>query len=223
MADFALQRKNMVESQVRTSDVTDRRIIAALLAVPREDFVPQSARTVAYMDGSVCLASAPLKGPDRLLLAPRLFARLLDLARIEPGHSVLVIGTGTGYSAAVLARLSARVVALESDADLAAKATLNLAAQGCKDVSVVTGALSEGWAQSGPFDVIMIEGAAQRVPDHLLRQLKDGGVLVGVLSDAKPGKASIWKRLGNSFDRRTMFDATTAVLPGFEAAPAFSL
>jgi protein-L-isoaspartate(D-aspartate) O-methyltransferase len=223
MADFALQRKNMVESQVRTSDVTDRRIISALLAVPRENFVPENARAIAYMDGCVRLARTPLTGPERILLAPRLFARLLDLAHIEPRHRVLIIGAGTGYSTAVLSRLAAAVVALESNSDLVVRATQNLSALGCENASVVTGELAEGWAQAGPYDVIIIDGAAARLPEALLQQLKDGGVLVGILAEAKPGKACIWRRLGNSFDCRPVFDASAPLLPGFEVTPQFSL
>jgi protein-L-isoaspartate(D-aspartate) O-methyltransferase len=223
MADFALQRKNMVESQVRTSDVTDRRIISALLAVPRENFVSQNARTIAYMDGHVRLSPASLRRPERILMAPRLFARLLDLAQVEPGHRVLIIGAGSGYSAAVLSQLCSHVVALESDPDLAAKAAQNLAALACENVEVVTGGLAEGWPQSAPYDVIIIEGAVAGVSATLLEQLKEGGVLVGILVGPKSGKASIWKRLGGKFDCREAFDASAAQLPGFEQRPQFRL
>jgi protein-L-isoaspartate(D-aspartate) O-methyltransferase len=156
-------------------------------------------------------------------MAPRLFARLLDLAQVEPGHRVLIIGAGSGYSAAVLSQLCSHVVALESDPDLAAKAAQNLAALACENVEVVTGGLAEGWPQSAPYDVIIIEGAVAGVSATLLEQLKEGGVLVGILVGPKSGKASIWKRLGGKFDCREAFDASAAQLPGLEQRPQFRL
>lgn len=224
MADFALQRKNMVESQVRPSDVTDRRIMNALLAVPREDFVPQTVRSLAYMDGSVRLTAASLKGgAERALMEPRLFARLLDLAAIEPQHRVLIVGAGSGYSAAVLQRLAAEVVALESDSELAASAAKALANLKGTPVQVVTGPLNAGWAKAAPYDVIFVEGSISQVPEALLQQLKEGGVLVAVYTELKPGKATLWKRYVNSFQQRAAFDAAAPKLPGFEVAVQFRL
>ena len=221
MVDAALQRKNMVESQVRPSDVTDRRILRAMLDIPRETFVPEDLRSLAYMDTDVrLLAAAPGKAA-RAMLAPRVFARLLNLAALEEGDVVLDVGTGSGYSAAVLARIVRTVVALESDPGLAATAGKLLGA--VPNVSVVTGGLAAGWPGSGPYDAIILEGAVSEVPQALCDQLRDGGRLVAVVGDNSQPRATLWQRLGSNFDQRAAFDAGASRLPGFGRKPAFSL
>ncbi|WP_439541949.1 protein-L-isoaspartate O-methyltransferase family protein [Hyphomicrobium sp.] len=217
--DFAIQRTNMVESQVRPSDVTDRRIIRAMRDLPREIFVPERVRSLAYMDGSVPLGQ-PGAG-TRSLLAARVFAKLVQAAVIDTPDTVLDIGAGSGYSSAVLSRLAARVVALESDSGLAARARELLPAVGCTTVSVVEGDLAEGWESEGPYDAIVIEGAIEVVPDVLFDQLKDGGRLVAI-SGRGAGRATVWRREGRSFGAAEVFDATGDVLPGFEKPPAFA-
>ena len=223
MTDFALQRRNMVESQVRTSDVTDRRIIAAMLEVPREEFVPEALRQLAYMDGDIALGPARTGRPRRSLLAPRVLAKLLDLANLERGDLVLDVGTGSGYSAAVIAKLVETVVALEADADLAAKAGQLLAGLALDNVAVVNGDYPRGWPAAGPYAAIVVEGAVSVVPDDLLAQLEDGGRLVAVFQDGATSKAVVWQRLGCSIGRRDAFDAAAPRLPGFERAAVFSL
>ncbi len=223
MTDFALQRRNMVESQVRPSDVTDRRIIAAMLDVPREEFAPEERRQLAYMDGDVTIAAAQPGRPPRSMMSPRVFAKLLDLAEFEPSDVVLDIGTGSGYSAAVIGKLVDKVVGLECDAGLAAKATKSLASLSIANVAVVQGELGKGWPAAAPFAAIVCEGSVSTIPYELLPQLKDGGRLVAVLNEGAGSRAVVWRRLGDSFDRREVFDAAAPPLPGFERVRVFSL
>ena len=222
MIDAAQQRTSMVESQVLTSDVTDRRILRAMGQVARERFVPPLLADLAYMDEAVPLTPAS-GSARRWLLAPRIFAKLLQLAEIGDGDRVLDVGAGTGYGAAVLARLAKTVFALECDPELAAAARANAAAFGLANVHVVEGDLADGWVNEGPYDAIVIEGSVPAAPANLLDQLKDGGRLVGVVRRDGIGKAMIWRRLGRSLDQRTAFDAAATELPGFATAPVFVL
>jgi len=219
MIDFLQQRRNMVESQVRPSDVIDRRIIRSMSDVPREMFVPEAARSVAYMDEPVRVTTAVVD--VRALMAPRTLAKLLQSAGLEADHVVLDVGCMTGYTAAVLARIVQTVVALESDAALAHEATRVLSALSADNVAVVTGPLARGYPSEGPYDAIVLEGAVGEVPVGLLDQLKDGGRLVGILADAHYGRAVVWQRIGEQFDDRVVFDASAPRLPGFDKAPAF--
>ncbi len=218
MVDTALQRTNMVESQVRPSDVTDRRVIRAMLAVDREAFLPADLRAIAYMDGELRLKSS---AGTRTLLAPRTLARLLQLAEVDDNGAVLVVGAATGYTAALLARFAGRVVALEQDAVLAEAAARDLAA--LKTVTVVKGDHAAGAAEQGPFDAIVVEGLVDEVPAGLLDQLKDGGRLVAIVARGAMGQAVAWQRLGAGFDRTNAFDASAGPLPGFQKAAEFSL
>ncbi|HRN84284.1 MAG TPA: protein-L-isoaspartate O-methyltransferase [Hyphomicrobium sp.] len=218
--DYAVPRKNMVESQVRPSDVTDRRIIRAMTDIPREVFVPEASRAIAYMDGPIALGS-PSGGPSRTMLEPRTFAKLVQAAQIEPAAAVLDIGAATGYSSAVLARLCGRVVALEADAAFVAAARDTLSAIGAERIEVVTGDLAAGWAEGGPYDAIVVEGAIETLPPGLLDQLKDGGRLVAIQSRHGSGRATVWRRDGSVFGTQDVFDANGEVLPGFERTPAF--
>ncbi len=223
MIDAAEQRTNMVESQVLTSDVTDKRILRAMSELPRERFVPGALAALAYIDEAVPLSGSSKGAPPRWLMAPRVLAKLLQLAEIGEGDRVLGVGTGTGYSAAVLGRLAKVVVALECDVRLAEVARQNLAAVSADGVSVVVGELTAGWAAEAPYDAVVLDGSIAERPQFLLDQLKDGGRLVAVVHHAGIGKATIWRRLGRSFDRWTAFDASAPALPGFESAPVFTL
>ena len=223
MADFAVQRKNMVESQVRPSDVTDRRVVRAMLEIPREAFVPAAARAIAYMDESIPLGPVGAGRGGRALMAPRVLAKMIQALDIGDKANVLVVGAATGYASAVLARLAARVVAIESDAAMVAAARAALAGLDATNVSVETaaGGLAAGWPQQAPYDAILIDGAVPAIPDALLDQLKDGGRLVAVIADAGLGRAMQWRRLGGMFDQRAVFDAGAPRLPGFERAAQF--
>ena len=213
MTDFATQRKFMVDTQVRPSDVTDRRIIAAMLTVPREAFVPTALQSIAYMDEQLKL------GGGRCLLAPRTLAKMLQNLDILAEHTVLDIGGATGYSAAVLARLALRVVAVECDQALVAQARTALA--GIDTIKLVTGALPAGCPDEGPYDAILINGAVAGVNAALLDQLKDRGRLVAIQLERGVGRATIWRRFGTTFDQRVLFDAGAPILPGFERKVEF--
>jgi protein-L-isoaspartate(D-aspartate) O-methyltransferase len=206
-------RFNMVETQIRPSHVTDDRLLAAMMAVPREKFVPGAARALAYADVPVALA------PGRYLLDPRSFAKLVQLAGIEADDRVLDVGGGTGYSAAVLARLAGEVVALEQDADLV-RAASQLLANAVGKVEVVQGGLVEGVKDRAPFDVIFINGAIEQVPDALLGQLAEGGRLVAVLKDGQ-SRAWLYLKENGQVGRRPDFDADVPVLAGFKKAMGF--
>lgn len=214
MIDMALQRKNMVESQVRPSDVTDRRILNAMLAVPREAFVPSGLKPLAYIDEALTLVRAGAGVAARGMMAPRPFAKLLQLAEIEAGDVVLDIGCASGYSAAVISRLAQTVVALESDAAMVETATKALEGLGADNIAVVTGDLEVGYPSEGPYDAIVVEGEVEEIPAGLLDQLKDGGRLVAIQAGV-PGRAILWRRAGRSFDRRVEFAAAATALPGF--------
>jgi protein-L-isoaspartate(D-aspartate) O-methyltransferase len=221
--DYATQRKNMVESQVRPSDVTDRRIIRAMLELPRELFVPERFRSLAYMDGPVPLnASADAAKGRRSLLSARTLAKLVQAAEIGSDASVLDVGAGTGYASALLARLAESVVALDSDAELLGAAREALAQAGAAKVTVAEGELPLGWPNEGPYDAILIEGAVEIIPPELLDQLKDGGRLVAIVGDRPAGRATVWRRDGGAFGRTTVFDASADILPGFEKAREFA-
>ena len=221
MVDAATQRLNMVESQVLTSDVTDRRILRAMRELPRERFVPAPMTALAYMDEAVPVT--PAGAERRWLLAPRVLAKLLQLADIGDDNHVLDVGGATGYSAAVLAGMGKCVVALESNIKLAEQARANLAALAIDNASVAVGELTAGWLDKAPYDAIVLQGAAATVPEALFDQLKDGGRLVAILVEAGLGKATVWRRLGRSVDAWGAFDAAAPVLPGFERVPVFVL
>lgn len=209
MMDTALQRKNMVESQVRPSDVTDRRITAAMMTVPRERFVPKNLADLAYMDGEIAV------GGGRALMAPRDFARLLQLAAIEEADNVLIVGAGAGYSAAVAAGLARHVTALDCDPSASAASKNALSELGVVNVAVVTGPLAAGWPEDAPYDAIVVEGAIEAVPSTLTAQLAPSGRLVTILLDGGIGRAA--SLIGGVRDQapRVAFEASAPALPGF--------
>ena len=221
MMDFAAARRMMVDGQVRTSDVTDARLVAAMLAIPRERFLPAEQAGFAYLDLDIPASAGGSGKPVRRLLKPMVLAKLIQAAEIEDGNRVLDVGCATGYSTAVVARLASTVVALEEDPGLAEVASANLRALGARQAQVVTGALAEGWPPQAPYDVIMVNGAFEIVPRTLLRQLKEGGRLVGVLGRGPAGKAMLYRSIGVEFSGRPIFDAAAPLLPGFAEPPAF--
>jgi protein-L-isoaspartate(D-aspartate) O-methyltransferase len=215
MLDTAAQRANMVAAQLRPNDVTDSRLRDAMLTVPRERFVPAAFAPVAYMEGDIPLA------PGRVLLEPRCFAKLLQLAGVGPNDRVLDIACGTGYSTAILSFLAAEVVALEDNAELAAQAQGNLQTLGLANARVITGTLTAGCPKDAPFDVIFLNGAIAREPEELLAQLGDGGRLVAIRQNGAGGKGVIYLNHEGALGERSVFDATVPVLPGFEKPPSF--
>lgn len=215
MSDYAERRRIMVDTQVRPSDVTKYPIIDAMLSVPREAFVPGGRREAAYVGENMTLA------PGRVMLEPRTFAKMLDALDVGPGDLVLDVGVGLGYSAAVLSRLAEAVIAVEEDAGFAAEAQTALSEQGADNVVVVEGALAEGAAQHGPYDVIIIEGAAEAVPQALLDQLREGGRIACLFMEGALGVCRIGYRLDGRVNWRFAFNASAPVLPGFERARDF--
>jgi protein-L-isoaspartate(D-aspartate) O-methyltransferase len=225
MVDFQTARRTMVDSQVRTSDVTNLELIGAMSDVPREVFVPDALAPVAYLDRDLPYDLSGGK-PPRFLIKPMVLARLIQAADPRPQDRVLVIGAGTGYAAAVLGRLAAAVTALEEDGAIAAFARSALAKQGAANVTVVTGPLTQGWQPAQPYDVILMDGGVETIPDAVFGQLADGGRLVAVLGEGRVGEAMLYQSDRGQSDHgevsgRALFDAAVPLLPGFKKAPAF--
>lgn len=220
MGNSALQRENMVESQIRPSDVTDRRITSAMREITRESFVPAALAALAYMDDALAVA------PGRSQMAPRVFARLLQLADIEAGQKVLIVGALFGYSAAVASSMARHVVALDLNAAAVKVAAEALRVHGIANVTTVSGPLTEGWQALAPYDVILIEGAVEQVPLKLMEQLAVTGRLVAIELAGGVGRAIVLQKSGNdgkgSVSRRIAFDASAQLLPGFEQAKTFA-
>jgi len=216
MTDFSAARRHMVDGQVRPSEVTDLRVITAMLEVPRERFVGSVATSLAYLDLDLDVGA----GASRRLLKPMVLAKLIDAVDLSATDRVLDVGCATGYAAAVLARIAGQVVALEQDDGLAKAAQAALSSQA--NVSVVSGPLVDGWRQGAPYDVILIEGAIEIEPQAFCSQLKDGGRLVCIVGSAPGAKAMLYRRSGEEMGGRVIFDAAAALLPGFAKQPVFA-
>ena len=219
MSAFSTARQKMVDGQVRPSDVTDARIIDAMLAVPREAFVPENKQALAYLDLDLDVSDGG--STKRFLIKPAVLAKMLQAAEIKETDRVLVAGCASGYAAAVIARFAPHVTGTESDSALAAKAKDILAGIGCGDVTVRTAAAGDGEPAGAPYDVIVLNGATEIVPERLYAQLRNGGRLVGVFAVSQPARATIVTCSHGDFGHRTLFDATAPVLPGMERVPAF--
>lgn len=217
MSDFASLRMTMVDTQIRPSDVTRFPIIDAMLHVPRENYVPQSKRDAAYIGANIDL------GGGRALLEPRTFAKMIETLDILPSDLVLDVGAGLGYSTALLARLAQTVVALEEDEAMADEAGRVLAADGVDNAVVVKGALTAGAAKYAPYDVIMIGGGVEDVPQALADQLKEGGRIVTVVMTGALGTVKHGLKTDGRIDWRYAFNASAPVLPGFAKEKTFSL
>lgn len=216
MTDYAAFRRNMVENQIRTNKVTDPTLLTVLTEIPRERFVPERLRPIAYVDEDIEI------GNGRYLMEPMVLARMLQTAQVGPRDMVLDIGCATGYSTAVLARIANTVVAVESDPELAAMATATLGELGIDNAAVVEGPLEEGYPKQAPYDVIFLGGTVSRVPPAIAEQLGEDGRLVAVVSDgAGVGRATLMLRTAGILSTRPVFDAATPGLPGFAAEPGF--
>ena len=213
--DFEAARVKMVENQIRTTDVTSHSVLNAFLAVPRENFVPEKSKLLAYIDNDVEIC------PGRFLMEASPLAKLLQLGEITKEDNVLDVGCGTGYVSALLSMLAGTVVALESDEGLATEAKANLAALGHGNVTVVTGELEKGYAASGPYDVIFANGSVQEVPQALLDQLGEGGRLIVVLGYGHAARATVYMRERGALSENVFFNASIKPLPGFAKAKEF--
>ena len=219
MSGFSTARQKMVDSQVRPSDVTDVGIIDAMRTVPREAFVPQNQRALAYLDLDLDVSEG---GPaKRFLIKPVVIAKMVQAADIKDTDDVLVVGCASGYLAALVAKLARQVTATECDPSLVTKARGGLAELGIENVTVKDAAIAAGDSANAPYDVIILNGATEIVPDGLYRQLREGGRLVGVFAMTQPQRAMIVTRSHGDFGNRALFDAAIPVLPGLERPPAF--
>ena len=221
MIDYARQRQAMVDGQVRVNDVTDPRIIAAMLELPREKFVPASRTALAYVDEDLPLRGTAAGKPARYLIEPMVLAKLVQALAISESDHVLDVGCGSGYSTALLSRLAASVVALEEDPEFVPIATRLLASLGVTNARVISGSLSAGAPQEGPYDAILLEGSVEVVPQALTDSLKDGGRLAAVVGSGRSAKATLFLRSGKVVSARSVFDAAIPPLPGFAAPKEF--
>ncbi len=217
MANFDSRRTMMVDTQVRPSDVTKFPIIDAMLTVPREAFVADSQREAAYMGENLTLPGG------RVVLEPRTLAKMLESADIQPSDVVLDVGCGLGYSTAIAAHLGEFVIGLEDDADRAAEAQTNLSDHGIDNAAIMMGPLAEGFAKSAPYDVILINGAVEQVPDALTDQLRDGGRIVAIFAEGALGTVRIGLRTDGRVSWRFAFNAGAPVLKDFNRPEVFAL
>lgn len=215
MADFAIQRRTMVDNQIRTVDVTDHGVLAAFLTVGREAFVPPALRDLAYLDRPIDF------GGGRRSMQPAQLAKLVQLAAPRAGEKVLIVGAATGYTAAIVADMGATVVMVEEDAALAAAAKANFA--GSASVTVVEGPLTAGAPAQGPYDLVLMDGAVAEMPEALLAQVAEGGRAVYVEGEGNSALATVSVRSSGRISSRAVFNLPGHLLPGFAPAPAFAL
>ncbi len=215
MMDFEAARTKMVDNQVRTTDVTSHSVLRAFYTVPREAFVPEKAKSLAYIDADIEI------GAGRFLMEASPLAKLLQLGTITKEDVVLEVGTGSGYATAVLSMIAGSVVSVESDETLAASATETLAKLGYDNVAVVSGPLEAGYAGEAPYDVIFVNGAVEEVPAALLDQLRDGGRLIAVVGYGNAAQSKVFVREQGVVSEGSFFNASVKPLPGFRKAKEF--
>ncbi|WP_052130117.1 protein-L-isoaspartate O-methyltransferase family protein [Sphingomonas sp. 35-24ZXX] len=212
--DFAAARRHMIESQLRPTDVSDPVVIAAMAVTPREDFVPTGQRAIAYIDRAVPFANGRVLNPA---LSTGL---LLTRAELSSTDKVLLIGAGTGYVAALLAGIVAHVVAVEEDRALVELAQGNLA--GVANVTIVESALAQGHAAGAPYDLVIIDGGAEQVPEAIVAQLADGGRLLTGLNDSGVARLAMGRRQGQAFALVPFADTDIAPLAAFARPKSYS-
>lgn len=217
MTDFAQRRTMMVDTQVRPNDVTSYPVIEAMLTVPREQFVPEPRRDVAYAGQNIQL------GRDRVLLEPRTLGKMMDALDLQSGDLVLNVACGYGYGAAVMARIAEAVVAIEEDDEMAAEAESRLAAQDVFNVAVIKGALAEGCPGQAPYDAMLVEGAIEEFPESLAAQLREDGRVVALFREGNLGTVRLGRKLDGRINWRFSFNAGAPVLPGFARQRGFVL
>lgn len=215
MADYTRERDAMVDSQIHTADVTNRRLLKAFRTLPRETFVPKSRLALAYADTEIETA------PGRYMMRPRDLSLLIRMVEVQPGELVLNPASGSGYAAAVLSRMAETVVCVEADEALVERSSAALSSAGCDNAVVVEGDPAAGTPGQGPYDVIFVEGGVEEPPRAWFDQLKDGGRLAVVISQGAVGKATIFTRSGDTIGQRVVFDSSPRLLPGFKRQPGF--
>jgi len=214
--DYATARKNMVESQLRTNRVTDERLLGIMRRLPREQFLPKNMMHLAYVDEDILMPG------DRYLSEPLVVARLIMAAQVKSTDIVLVVGGGTGYTPAILGKMATTVIALESDPSLVAESSSRLTTLTIDNVVVVEGPFQNGWANEAPYDLILIDGAVESVPQTLFDQINDGGRIVAVVKPEKGvGRIVLFEKRGGNISDRVIYDASTPYLPGMAPQPAF--
>ena len=216
--NFAQARRNMVDCQLRTFDVSDIPLLDAFEAIPRERFVPQGRETLAYSDQDLLVSDGVPGAEQRFMIKVMFLARLIQALEVKPGEKVLDVACGLGYSSALLAHLGASVIALESSEALAAAARERLAESG---VTTVAGPLERGHAAGAPYAAILVNGLLEVSPRALLDQLADRGRLACIERVGRAGRAMLYVRSGEAFGSRSIFDAGAPVLPAFKAEPGF--
>jgi protein-L-isoaspartate(D-aspartate) O-methyltransferase len=215
MIDFEAARLKMVDTQIRTTDVTSHSVLRAFYNVPREAFVPEKLKSLAYIDGDIEVS------PGRYMIKASPLAKLLQLAAITKDDVVLEVGGATGYTSALLSRLAGSVVSLEEDEALAAQSSATLSSLGYDNVAVVNGPLEQGYAAEAPYDLIFLNGAVEQVPAALLDQLRDGGRLVGVIGYGSTGQAKVLVRENGVISEGSAFNSSVRPLPGFRIEREF--
>ncbi len=216
MIDFAKLRQSMVDGQIRTNDVTGPRVLQAFLDVPREAFVP-GREELAYLDRDIPVDA----GGVRRMMQPMVLAKLVQAAAIGPDDRVLVVGCATGYSAVIVSRLAARVWGLESDPALGRQAGELARRYATGNLSIVTGPLEAGWASESPYDLILIDGAVEVIPQALVTQLTAVGRLVCVYRETRPGRGTLFRLCNGAMSAHSLFDAHAPALPQFARRPEF--
>jgi protein-L-isoaspartate(D-aspartate) O-methyltransferase len=207
--DFAAAREAMVESQLRPQGVTDPAVLQAMGTIQRERFLPRHTRPLAYADRAVSI------GDGRFLMPPAALGQLLTQMMPRPGHNALVVGAGTGYSAAVLAAIGVSVSAIDSSPELVAAARE-------AGVQVVQSPLASGLKRNAPYDLVLIDGAVEYIPDSIVDQLAEGGRLGTALIDRGITRLVVGRKAAGAFGTLSVADAGVSALPGFERPPAFT-
>ena len=217
MTDYKTRRKIMVDTQIRPSDVTKFPIIDAFLSVPREKFVPDGKREAAYIGENFEI------GQSRIMLEPRTLAKLLDALDIQKDELVLDIGSGLGYSSAIISLMAEVVIAVEDDSSLVSEAEEILSEIGVDNVVVQIGKLEDGAPEHGPYDVIILQGGVGEIPGSILNQLKNGGRIGAIFIEEDLGTAKIGFKLNNKINWRYSFNAAAPILSGFSKQKDFVL